>query len=277
MSDPASYRGILLQNTAAKIFSKSWRRPLAKGLDSFAAPCQFGCRSGIGVSGAHLPLRLHIDNCAATGQAMAVIFIDLKAAYYSVVKELYSNDPGASDACFLKSLFCRLGLPEAALSEFVSYVSNTCLMEDACMSTMVASIVRSTLERSWYQVPTSDAIFAPATGTRPGDPLADILFSYAMADILGETYDFLARDPSIQQLPEDVPSGTTWADDTALFLAGDSATIEARASVAFSSLQEACTRRGLHLSYGPHKTAAVVVFRGTEGKAQHKKFYGPWS
>ena len=66
----------------------------------------------------------------------------------------------------------------------------------------------------------------------------------------------------------------TWADDTALFLAGDSATIEARAGVAFSSLQEACTRRGLHLSYGPHKTAAVIAFRGPDGKAHHQQFYG---
>ena len=82
MSDPASFRGILLQNTAAKIFAKSWRKPLAEGLSRLAAPCQFGCRKGVGVSGAHLPLRLHIDSCAASGQAMAVIFIDLKAAYY---------------------------------------------------------------------------------------------------------------------------------------------------------------------------------------------------
>ena len=274
MSDPASFRGILLQNTAAKIFAKSWRRPLADGLSRLAAPCQFGCRKGVGVSGAHLPLRLHIDSCAATGQAMAVIFIDLKAAYYSVIKELYSSDPDANDERFLQALFGRLGLPTNAMSDFVKYVSRTCLMEDANIPWMVASIVRSTLERSWYQVPTSSALFAPATGTRPGDPLADILFSYAMADILGETYDYLASNPSIQQLPEEVPCGTTWADDTALFLAGDSATIEARAGVAFSSLQEACTRRGLHLSYGPHKTAAVIAFRGPDGKAHHQQFYG---
>ena len=274
MSDPASFRGILLQNTAAKIFAKSWRKPLAEGLSRLAAPCQFGCRKGVGVSGAHLPLQLHIDSCAASGQAMAVIFIDLKAAYYSVIKELYSSEPDVNEESFLKALFSRLGLPEDAMSAFVQYVSKTCLMEDANIPWMVASIVRSTLERSWYQVPTSSALFAPATGTRPGDPLADILFSYAMADILGETYDFLACNPSILQLPEEVPCGTTWADDTALFLAGDSATIEARASVAFSSLQEACTRRGLHLSYGPHKTAAVIAFRGPGGKAHHQQFYG---
>ena len=272
-ADPANFRGILLQNTGAKIFAKTWRRPLARCLQRTAAPLHLGCRCGIGVSGAHLPLRLHVDSCAKSGQSMAVIFIDLKAAYYSVVKELYAADPGVSDATFLEGLFSKLGLPEGALKDFVDYVGSTCLLDDAGVSGLLRAIVKSTLDRSWYQIPSSPDVFAPSTGTRPGDPLADILFSFTMADVLWEVYQQLWEHEDILQVAPGFPCGSTCADDTCIYLGGEASTLEQRVGVAFSIVQEAFTKRGLFLAYGPFKTAVILAFRGSAGKPRHKAVF----
>lgn len=86
-SDPSSYRGILLQNTAAKIFAKSWRSRLVAHFSSSMAPMQCGCVKRRGVDSAHLAVRLHMHTAHVQQQASAILFIDIKAAYYSVVKE----------------------------------------------------------------------------------------------------------------------------------------------------------------------------------------------
>jgi len=273
LSDPANFRGILLQDTSAKIFSKTWRRSLAAGLDRYAVPLQLGCRKGLGVNAAHLALRLHVDSCSARHRSMAILFIDLRSAYYSVVKELYHEDGTGSDEQFLCRLFGKLGLPQATLDDFVAHVSTTCLPQDVGLSDTISAIVRSTLEKSWYQLPASPDLFAPATGTRPGDPLADILFSYAMSDVLWEVYEVLMREGSLLQLEPDLPAGATWADDTCLFLSGDPQTLERRTAEAFSLVHEACTKRGLRLAYGPFKTAIVIAFRGKDAKPLHKKLF----
>lgn len=211
-SQPASFRGILLQNTAAKIFAKTWRRNLAYGLSNVAAPLQLGCRKGLGVSGAHLPLRLHLDSCASRGESAAILFLDLKAAYYSVVKEMYSSVGNSSCERFLAALLRRLQLPDEALDDFVQLVSTTCLLDDANIGATLQAMVRSTLEQSWYQIPNSPDVYAPSTGSRPGDPLADVLFSYAMADVLTEVYTALAGSPDILQVPPDYRSDTrSWS------------------------------------------------------------------
>ena len=133
--------------------------------------------------------------------------------------------------------------------------------------------MRSTLERSWYQIPSSPDVFAPSTGTRPGDPLADILFGFTMADTLWEIYQQLFEHEEILQVPPGFPCGSTWADDTCIFLGGEATTLERRIGVAFSIVQESFTKRGLSLAYGPFKTAAILAFRGAEGKPLHKAVF----
>ena len=214
-----------------------------------------------------------VDSCASRGESAAILFLDLKAAYYSVVKEMYSSVGNSSCERFLAALFRRLQLPEEALDDFVQLVSTTCLLDDANIGTTLQAMVRSTLEQSRYQIPNSPDVYAPSTGSRPGDPLADVLFSYAMADVLTEVYNMLAGSPDILQVPPDYPAGTTWADDTCVFISGDPNTLEHRTGVVYSIVHEAMTKRGLTLALGPYKTAVIMAFRGPNGKRLHRNLF----
>ena len=274
--DAASYRGILLQNTAAKIFAKSWRTRLVSkfgfkfGLS--APPMLCGCMKRRGVDSAHLAVRLHQHSAHVRQQASAIIFIDIKAAYYSVVKELFYDTTEPDGLRAVTLLFHRLKLPESALEDFVSTVSGTNLLEDASVHEVLQKFVLATISHSWFQVPGSAGVCVPQTGTRPGDPLADLLFAFAMSRILEETYEELIRADCLH-LHEDAPMGTTWADDTCVLLSGEATTIDARSATAFSIIHAVLQRHGLTPTYGAGKTAVLINYRGRLSARHHKQRY----
>ena len=271
-ADPASYRGILLQNTAAKIFAKSWRTRLVAHFGRSAVAMQCGCVKQRGVDVAHLAVRLHQHTAAVRRQAAAILFVDIKAAYYSVVKQLF-HDTTQPDGCTATAaLFGRLGLPKTALEDFVNTIQDTNLLADSSVPETLQCFVMATISNSWFQVPGSSSVCEPQTGTRPGDPLADLLFSYAMSQILFEVYCELGRIGCV--CPEEgLPPGTTWADDTCVLLAGESATIDNRVAVAFSVMHQVLQRHGLTPTYGPGKTAAMISYRGKDSAKFHRRRY----
>ena len=272
ISDPKSYRGILLQNTMAKAFAKCWRSRLVSCFSTVAAPFQYGCLRKKGVIEAHFPVRLHMQSCAHLKLSSGIIFVDIKSAYYSVIKEFFSTTRGDEHEA-LASLFYRLGLPRSALDDFVETVSSTNLLEDAAVPEVLGHIIQSTISASWFQIPGSSRVCVPSTGTRPGDPLADVLYAYVMSNILGEAYQEFAKTGLLTPWDEHSP-GTTWADDTCLLLAGRAEEIDRKISVAYSTLQEIMIRHGLSPTYGPGKTAFLISYRGQDAAVHHKSRYG---
>ena len=271
-SAPSNFRGILLQDTMAKAFAKCWRSRLVDRFSRLAAPLQFGCIKGKGVSEAHLPLRLHLHIGACLKLATAVIFVDIKAAYYTVVKEFFFESTPDDGLHAIRGLFERLNLPEAALEDFVSTVLETDLLSAAGVPQVLRQLIQSTITASWFQIPGSDVICAPATGTRPGDPLADVLFAYVMSNVLMETYEIYHHEGILSKW-EDYPPGTTWADDTCVMLDGDSDKIDVKAACAYSILQETLTKHGLSPTYGPGKTAIMCNYRGKGAAHRHHQRY----
>ena len=271
VSDPTSYRGILLQNTMAKAFAKCWRSRLVSCFGTVAAPFQYGCLRKRGVIEAHFPVRLHMQTCAHLKLSSGIIFVDIKSAYYSVIKEFFATTRGDEHEA-LASLFYRLGLPRSALDDFIETVSSTNLLEDAAVPEVLGQIIQSTISASWFQIPGSSRVCVPSTGTRPGDPLADVLYAYVMSNILGEAYQEFAKSGLLTPWDEHTP-GTTWADDTCLLLAGRADEIDRKISVAYSTLQEIMIRHGLSPTYGPGKTAFLISYRGQDAAMHHRSRY----
>lgn len=269
-TDPSSYRGILLQNTAAKIFVKSWRSRLVEHFQHAAVPMQCGCVRKRGVDTAHLAVRLHQHTAAVMKTSAAVLFIDIKAAYYSVVKELF-YDTTAPDGCAaVAALFQRLQLPASAFEDFTRSIAESDLLGGASVPEVLQQLVLSTLSNSWFVIPGAADMCRPQTGTRPGDPLADLLFAFAMSQVLFEVYSELITSDCLQ-LVDGVPFGTTWADDTCVLLAGEASSIDSRVAVAFSIVHSALLRHGLSPSYGHGKTSVLVCYRGRESAKYHKR------
>ena len=163
-----------------------------------------------------------------------------------------------------------------------SYVRSDSLLADAGASQWAAMVVREFQEDSWLTVGTGLA--QVESGTRPGDSLADIVFSFLFGAVLNrireailaagydvrlpwsaEWYRCLnsAGPPDDQVAPIDV----SWMDDLALLLAADdpAALVEAvRGSSAV--LIDECLKALLHPNLAPGKSEAIVSLVGRNSR-----------
>lgn len=119
---------------------------------------------------------------------------------------LWSRSPEGYSA--VAALFEKLKFPRSAFEDFVLTVQESNLLDDASVSEVLQHFVLSTISHSWFQVPGASGLCVPRTGTRPGDPLADLLFVYAVSQILLETYQELTKANCLGII-EDSPFGTT--------------------------------------------------------------------
>ena len=98
-------------------------------------------------------------------------------------------------------------------------MGNGDLLFQATHSEILADYVGANLAATWFTVPHGHGVSAPQTGTRPGDPCADLLFGFIMIQIL-QQINVRAREAEIP-LQQHVEEGEltnciTWVDDVAL-------------------------------------------------------------
>ena len=163
----------------------------------------------------NLMVRMWQSNARATKKALGLAFLDVKSAFYRVVKAMLAIVDGSADS--LARVFRDLQLPETAYQQFLQNVGQSNMIEKATGSRLVAGHVASSLSHTWFLIPNGQHVCAPKTGSRPGDPCADILFGYVMAQILA-TVRTKAEAVGLQI---DVAGGTTtnyvtWVDDIAM-------------------------------------------------------------
>ena len=104
----------------------------------------------------------------------AVTFYDIKAAYYRLLR--HTLVPTLADDRPLLALIHQLGLPAAAVEELRSHLANMALLPEAGVSPHTTAIVADLFRGTWFRLDQSVILTATARGSRPGDPLADILF-----------------------------------------------------------------------------------------------------
>ena len=168
------YRAILLEPVIARALSKAWRPKLVKGLQATAMPMQWGGRAGLSVEALHLQVQLWQANARRQKLAHGLIFIDIKSAFYSVVKQLLTEEDSSGNR--LREVFIRMRLPESVWETFVDNVERCSLIQQATGSEILAKSTQAMLSHSWYAILDAGCISAPMTGSRPGDPGADLLF-----------------------------------------------------------------------------------------------------
>ena len=107
----------MLEPTIARVLSRAWRPQLVAGLQRLIQPLQYGGRKGVGIEGLHLNLRLWQSTAKARGQSLGLIFVNIKSAFYAVVKSMLAGFNGTADS--LCHIFQRLGMPHSAYQEFL--------------------------------------------------------------------------------------------------------------------------------------------------------------
>ena len=262
----ASYRGIMLEPVLARTFSRSWRPKAERGVSAMAQPGQWGGRPGLSCTALHLRLKVAQQDAATRGISQAIIFVDVKAAFYSVAKPLLHY--GTYSESEFQAVCNAMQIPATARSLFAANLRKTNAMWEATKSQALTAMTSATLSRTWYAIPDGDGIFAPLTGSRPGDPLADLFYSAIMATILQciderATAQGLFPEPDADQ---PVSTSVTWVDDLAVILEADAASLCHKAIHMLAIIIDVTTEFGFELSVGPGKTAVMLSFRGTKAR-----------
>ena len=265
----SGYRAVLLEATAARIFSRAWRKKIGYAADQVAAPMQMGGRPGQSIEMAHLHVRLKQSTSKAEGKSSAMLFVDLRSAFYTVVRQMLTGFSGKVQE--LVPIFQRLKLPPESFQAFLANVQEANLVAEATGSTAATKMIQTTLQQTWFAIPGGDSLFAPSTGSRPGDPLADWMFSLLVARMLEQINSKLETEEHFQDNLT-LANNTTWVDDMVFMIEGEASTIVDKATVVVAEVLQICTEHGFRLSYGQGKTALMVDFRGAHSRKHRQQF-----
>ena len=283
MSQCESFRGILVSSATGKAFHSALRRKAAPSLDVAAGSLQIGGRPGFPVQLANHTVRAFQSYCIQQGLSCAIVFLDLKEAFHRVARPLLVGGPlDDGHVAGMKTLH----FPADAFSRLQDYVRDAPIFGASGADPWLSGMLSEVLCDTWFTWERSTSLAQVRGGTRPGDNLADLLFSFLFSEVLARIRARLS-DLDLQcrfawheawsgQLSSDCsglgatqsPVDVTWMDDCALlyFSASAAAVLEGTRRIAAIMLDE-CIRAILTPNLGPGKSETVVSLQGKGARA----------
>ena len=236
------------------------------------APFQFGGHRAISIEIAHLLVRNAQQISATRKRACALIFADIKSAFYSVAKPFLSSDVVGPDD--MAALFHRMGLPPENLLDFMEAIEEGVVIPD-CDDGQLRGVVASMIRHTWAKVPGADRYILPRTGSRPGDPLADTLFGFLMAKCMHRIADRFDHDEltTVWSGPAKATPALAWVDDAVFHVEAPSIEILDKVTKALQIVHEEMLRMGLQPNYGVGKTEVLLSFKGKQATQVSQRFH----
>ena len=111
-----------------------------------------------------------------------LLFLDLREAFYRVARLLVVNMGHTVEDTARN--FSELRLPPEAHEAFQRSLAGDTATEHAGTSAWMQALFREMLSNTWFRLPHQPDVVVTDLGTRPGDSLADLLFSYLFAVVL---------------------------------------------------------------------------------------------
>ena len=266
--DAAAYRGILLADSFAKV-THSWTR--SKLLPTLQERRTIGQLGGLPsqqtLSGIQI-LRLHGSVSKAAQLSTCTLFLDLRAAFHHLLRELVFL---TSDGLIDRDLEHILDPDHFDIAAIAAKFEQFCPSDRCDIPPGLRQFLHDIHHQTWFQLrEMADADPEHCTntrrGSRPGSPLADIAFNLMMSDLLQELHtallDMEAYIEGNAALGVTVPP-VAWMDDVAIPLT--TTTPEALVPLVqhvMAVVHGLFRARGLTLNLDSGKTEAVLCFRG---------------
>ena len=264
----SSFRSILLANVIAKTHHRLLRDKLTPAFKEYKLELQSGQLPGTGVDSLILLVRTYQLRAQHHGMCFSMTYYDVQSAFYRVVREALL--PTASDAesgeRFL-ALLHNLAVPPEALRELVQHLQSMAVMAEARVSLHLQAQTADLFRGTWFRLDAGGPLVATFKGTRPGDPLADLLFAFSFAAYLRSSEQALRKagvatcqpDPALHGDSPDSVGCVAWADDYAhLQMHRAPGRLLDMATTAASILVTHATSVGMALTFAPDKTAILL-------------------
>ena len=289
----ANFRSLFVSSTAGKSYHRLMRGKMTPAAQRQLGPCHFGVKAGSPVShGSHLVL-CHEQYCRDAKKSSAVLFLDTRAAYYRVVREaaMGLSDPGDLDACVMKVLR-HFGMPESAWSEIIDMAKSGGAMCEAGISQHLRAIARDLHDDAFFvtQYFSKARVCRTKAGSRPGESLADLVFSFVYDQVLRRIRKAVQEQHLTDPIPFDgecslwegthveaiLLTDATWADDSAFMTqAGTPDSLMQRAQRLTAFVYDFAKDLALDPNLKAGKTELMISLRGKGSRDAARKWFGP--
>ena len=289
----SSYRSLLISSHFGKALHRTLRSTQATVFETYLQSQQLGGRRAMPVTyGLHLA-RAFQRQAKGRGRSCAVIFLDLKEAFYRIFRPLCMSGSYTDES--LAQLLAKLNMPPDALHVLQALLQEPPALEQAGLSPLYCNSVSAVHAQTHFWMRSQLDVVQTFHGTRPGDPFADIIFSYIWAIVLHKLqlfmveHDFVSKFPDYERLqlfatPEDNAVehtafvGPTWMDDLAVCLEAESPEhLVHKTGVVSGKLLELCIEHCMTPNLTKNKTEVLFSFKGHKSRKHKCDFYGPQS
>ena len=284
----AAHRGILAQSCLSKVFHRSLRGLVVEHWQKFALPLQLGGRAGCSAVFGQLCSRSVLCFARQMGLSSGLLFVDLQAAYYAVVRETILGG-GLVDRPVVE-IASALGLDRDDLQMLKHFAEVEPALQSHDLNPLLLSLARELHRQTWFVLAEdpSASIVATQRGTRPGGTMADVLFNVLFARVLARRSADSAAFPAVPWEGNRTPfptakkasapkmriSDIVYADDLCTpVVTTKAAQLRGALSAVTADTMDILTPHALRPNLGPTKTAAVVAPLGPGSRqARHEMF-----
>ncbi|CAE7931567.1 unnamed protein product, partial [Symbiodinium necroappetens] len=274
----SSQRAILVQSVLEKVLHKSVRGLTVRELELKAPALLIGGRKGLSYTMGFFCARSFLEFTRRKQIPAAILFSDISAAYYSVVRELLTG--GKLQDASLEELAASLSLSNEDLQFMQSVLAEEPVLNGAGSHDLLAALTRELHSGTWFLMQQDDQIVRTRRGTRPGSSLADVLYALLFIQVLRRRGNFseLGLRPMVpwSGIRDLAPfdgrvAGATSVEVQDLIYADDLATciVAATAGALPQAIQDVASQsfdtlagHGLRSNIGPKKTAALMSVVG---------------
>ena len=278
VNSPSAYRSIFISDTTCKTFHSCLRTRLLATWERAMNTLQFGGRPGYGTDMAHHYAHAFLSWARSSGTPSSLIFLDLAAAFYSVLRQgLFRNEICDQHLCYA---FKSLGISPDELREVIATVTSEAATEG--VSDHCDLVLKGLFEGTYFVMDGVEGVTHTSKGTRPGDPIADLLFNMAMSLIQRSVRSKLAahqlydlahsmKSSNLLETPDVPPHGYTavaYVDDVVIMAhAPTNEAMRHMTQLVVSTFFDEAKHRGLCMNFDARKTEAIFQPAGTGTRA----------
>ena len=209
----------------------------------------------------------------AAGYSTGVVFLDLATAFHKLIRELVSGCVIETD---LLDVLTELVTQGFSQDEIQAARELPPVLASLGVPPFLVQMLQEVHSVTWFSLGPLKATSVTRKGTRPGSPLADLVFHILMHDLLGEFQQWTTTQKDFQAVLEHMGltnDVVTWSDDVAVpwACAACQDLPEALGNVVHT-MNRLVRKRGMALNFEKGKTSAIATFRGPGAPALRKTF-----
>ena len=271
---PEAYRSIYISDTTAKIHHKWIRRTLEKAWLEDPRSLQVGGKKGMGTDIAHHVVQAIAAWTKQQGCTLGMLFLDLRAAFYSVYRGAMFQ--GATDDRMLV-----LAMESFNITPEDWQTIRRGLEQDHALRGVTEHaehLVGDMFHGAHFKMGAKGSPVLSTKGTRPGDPVGDILFNMVFEIIMTKARDCFCAQTNfewigspkaidsfdqIPDLPEKALLDMAYVDDAMFAIyTTDPEEMVKKAQLMASIVHDEARKRGLDVNYQKGKTELWLRLTG---------------